>query len=607
MSKTMPCLSLFLLLLVSGVTWAIINPRFTPVHLVNEADVIVAGPLEATDNPMQWKLSAANQLKGKSPASSLVSLANCEKDHVEQIQQTFKDHRGPALLFFGSKDGEKRAYLHVLGQWLKVQPGKKEGWDVLGPSPDMVGTYAGGTDMLVRMSQYILRDSDADVPVTVGVRWAGQAKVGKAPATIAGMAAVDFGKVGKVHLFVGSPDGDQLYQPKGEDGFEDVTAAAGIETKSRRFAWVDVDGDGLAELITWDGDKLSVRTAGKDGKFHAAGAGLTLALDDCLGLAPCSTDGRPGILASTSRTPLLLTIDGTAAWKKTDLPAAAEDLGQPSACVVADLDNDGYPDVLQPGERSGALWKGKAGGFEKPVRVPVASGGGPAVAVVADFHQTGMLDVFLAGQDRNTLWQNEGKCKFTEVFRYGGSISYKCPAGANDAQAVDLNHDGRLDLCLVYDQADLLYHFNRGFRSFGEEGELRLPGTQTAPGQPRLGQKALVAADFNGDGSVDLAVALTNGDLVCYFNDKLAVPGVRLRLPQGTAGPVTASCWIGDECAICAGSLPVAGHSPATYLSTRVPGACKIRYRLPGGAEQVRSVTVEDGAREVVLGAVPSK
>ena len=65
-------------------------------------------------------------------------------------------------------------------------------------------------------------------------------------------------------------------------------------------------------------------------------------------------------------------------------------------------------------------------------------------------------------------------------------------------QALDLNHDGRTDLCLIYEQSDLLYHFNRGFRTFAAEAEVRIPDAQTNPGEPRVGQRAIAAADFNG-------------------------------------------------------------------------------------------------------------
>jgi hypothetical protein len=603
-SRITACLALLLVLLSCGVGQAIINPRFTPVHLTQEADLIFAGPLEATADAMLWKLSAATIVKGKPAAAVRVSLAGCHKDHLEQIQQTLKENRDAVLMFVDSKDPERRGRMHVLGQWLNLKAGENDTWKVIGPAPDMTGTFAGGSDMLLRMVEYIVRDSDADVPVSVGVKWASHVKLGNVPGEIAGMAAVELGQPGKLHLFVASAAGDKLFRPK-DEAFEDVTAASGLDSKSRCFTWLDVDGDGLADLVAWDGQMLSVRLAGKDGRFKAAEA-FSLPLAACLGLAPCSTDGRPGVLLSRTETPLLLIADPKG-WKRVELPAGAEDLGQPSACVVADLDNDGFGDVLQPGERGSTLWRGKAGGFERPVRVNIATGGGAALAALGDFAQNGRLDIFLAGREKNTLWENGGKQGFRDVFRYGGSISYKCPPGASAVQVMDLNHDGRQDLCLAYEQNDLLYHFNRGFRSFAEEGELRLPGTQTNPGEPRLGQKAVACADFNADGSNDLAVLLTNGDLHCYFNDQMSMPGLRLRLAPRVTGPVTASCWTDAEFPACTGTLPVSGHSPAAYIGVRSPGKYKIRYRLPGGPEQVKTVTVEDGPKDVVLDAVSDK
>ena len=594
-----------MLLLPCSASWAIINPRFTPVHLVAESDMIVAGPLQATNDPQQWKLSGPTAIKGKAPATIIFSLSTCEKDHREQIAQTFKENRGPVVLFLGEKDGRRQARLHIMGQWLNVEDAKDR-WQVLDWAPDMDGTFSGGSDMLIRMARYIVRDAEADVPVSAGVKWASHVTVGKLTGEVAGLAAVDFAKVGQTHLFAGAAAGDRLFRASKEGTFDDVTAAAKLDTRSRRFAWVDVDGDGLADLLSWDGKKLSVRLAGKDGTFHRGGAPgtlghLSLPLADCLALAPCSTGGRAGVLVSRDGPPLLLTADGVKGWTKTELPGGNEDFGRPSTCVVADLDNDGFVDVLQPAERGSLLWKGKAGGFDRPRRVAVATGGGTALAAVGDFDQDGLLDIFLAGQEKNTLWENDGKGNFHEVLRFSGSPGYKCPIGACGVQALDLNHDGRTDLCLIYEQDELLYHFNRGFRSFASEAEVRLPGTQANPGELRVGQRAIAAADFNGDGSCDLAVLLTNGDLICCFNEMTGVPGVRLRLARGMTGPVTASCWGGDDYAFCSGVASVPGHSPAAFISTRNPGACRIKYRLPGGTEQVRKVVVEDGPKEVTL------
>lgn len=594
---------------------AIINPRFTPKHLVQEAELIVTGPIEPTPNALEWKL-ASSSMKGKAAAEMVLSLAECNKDHVADIQQALKANaKDPAILFAGTLNEQKRAYLHVAGLWLDARPAGDARWNVLGYAPQLAGTYAGGSDMLIRMCKHLAEDPDADVPVTAGVRWMAHAKAGNVPGDIAGLAAIEFAPFRKTAggtleattcLFVASSAGDRLFRAKGDDAMEDITAAAKLDTKSRRFAWLDVDGDGLADLVSWDGAVTAIRLACADGTFKPAAAVPKLGAD-CLALTPCSADGRPGLLVSTSAAPFLVIADAKGEWSKVELPAGAtHETGQASPCLAADFDNDGFVDILQPGESAGTFWKGKAGGFASPSKSPVATGGGAAVATVGDFNQDGFLDIFLSGTEKNTLWENDGKGGFRDVFRHSGSMSYKCPPHATAVATMDLNHDGRLDLCLGYAEGELLYHWNRGFRAFGEEGEVRLPGVQGDAGQARLGQRALLAADLNGDGSSDLAVALTNGDIIVCFNDQVSVPGVRLRLPKGVTGPVTASLWPGEKHTVCLGALPVAGHSPPTFLSTRFPGKCIVRFHLPGMPDQSAALAIEEAPKDFTL-PLPSR
>ena len=585
----------------------LINPNFTPRHLVEQADVVFAGPMAATAKPLEWKLAGVRRIKGKAPGTCAIGLAGCDKDHADQVRRAFRANgASPVILFSSSRP--KAAYLHVGGVWLAVKAGAGGRWDVTGLAPRMSATYAGGTDMLIRMSRHLLADARANVPVSAGVRWMEHAKVGTVRGDVTGMAAVDVGKMPNVHLFVASTGGDRLFRPKEQDGettFQDVTKALRLDTASRRFVWMDVNADGLADLVSWGEAGLSVRLAGKDGRFVPGGKGWSFASQaGCIGLSACPRGGRPGVLVSSYGPPIHL-LAGPDGWKQAALPSpagASGGAGEPAACLVADLDNDGYADVLQPAQRGGLLWRGKAGGFAPPVATGVAVGRGPAVAAIGDFDATGTLDVFLAGAEKNTLWANAGKGSFRDVFAHGGSLSYKCPPGASDAKALDLNHDGWPDLCLVYKTANLLYHFNRGFRSFGEEGEVRLGHLAAEPGQRRTGQTALAAADFNKDDSRDLAVACSDGAIYCYFNDLSDMPGLRLRLGKGLAGPVTVTCRSGAKDSPVSMATSVTAPSPAAFVGLRGPGKVTIRYRLPGKSEKTRTVVVVRAAKDVVIG-----
>jgi len=599
------------LLAAGGASWGIINPHFTPKHLVEQADVVFAASPQAADTPLEWKLNNPRQIKGEAPGEHVIRLAHCKKDHLKDIQRTFQANGStPAILFSGTYQEQKQAFMHVAGQWLNLTGGAKGRWDVSGYAPNMSATYAGGTDMLIRMSEYLTSDPDADVPSAAGVAWqaGGPVKVARITGRSGGLAAAEIGKLNNIHLFAASAAGDRLFRPKevnDETKFEDVTAAAGLDTKSRRFVWVDVDRDGLADLVTWDGSSVSVRRAGADGRFHAPPGKWSVQLyGECTGLAACSTDGSPGVLVSTYSGPLLLVADGQAGWKKQPLPAAGaihEEIGPVSACIVADLDMDGHVDVLQPGDRGGILWRGKADGFAKPRKTAVAAGPGLAAAAVGDFNEDGALDIFLAGAEKSTLWENDGEGNFKDVSRRSGSVGYKCPPGAGEARAVDLNHDGRTDLCLMYLQSGIVYHFNRGFRALAEEGDVRLPGLYGKPGRPPLGQKAMAVGDFNADGSQDLAVWITNDEVYCYLNEQCHQPVLRLRLAKGMTGPVTVSGWMGEKHPICVGAAAVTAHSPPTCLCARYPGECRIKWRTAAQGEQLRNVKVEDGPVDVLI------
>jgi len=586
---------------LSAVGLAIINPRFTPRHLVGRAYLVLAGSIQPTANPLEWQFAPAMQIKGEAAGRCILSLTDCSKDHVGDIQQALEANaKDPAILFFRTFREKKRAWLHVAGLWLDVKASGAARWSVAGYAPQMTGIYAGGTDMLIRMCKRLAEDPSATVPVTAGIRWLAHAKAGNIPGDIAGLAAIEFPALNKACLFVGCPAGDRLFRVKDDDAIEEITAAARLDTKSRRFAWLDIDGDGLADLVSWDGVATTVRLARADGAFKPAALAPSVG-QDCRALAPCSTDGRPGLLVSAAA-PFLVVADAKGEWRKVDLPPRAQaGVGETSSCVVADLDNDGLADILQPSETAGVLWRGKPGGFLPPQPNPVATGGGTGGAAVGDFNQDGFLDIFLAGPEKNTLWENDGKGGFRDVFRHSGSMSTKCPPRATTVAAMDLNHDGRQDIGLGYAAGKLLYHWNRGFRSFAEEGKVRLAGTRGGVAQARTGQRAVLGADLNGDGSSDLVALLANGDLIVCFNDRITVPGVRLRLPQGMTGPVTASAWIGDKHAVCLGALPVSGHSPAAFLSTRAPGKCTVRFHLPRKPNQSTPLVIGEDPRDFIL------
>jgi len=589
--------------LLSSVAVALISPKFTPVHLVKDADVILHGTL-APAGETEWSLEGAAALKGKLEGAQLFSAAAFRKEQHEELLALLKA-RPPAVLFAcRAAKNESKGFVHAAGRWLAAKSAGAGKWDLLAFDPALDATFAGGTDMLAKMSRYILEEPGATVPVSAGMTFDDWAPVTKSTAPVAGLAAVQTG--GKTCLFVASHGGDRLFAPAGgtpAQPFEELSARVGLDTRSKKFAWLDMDGDGLSDLVSFDGAVVSLRLF-KNGRLEPAGTARTFKLDgNCLGLAAAgmSPRGTPRVLASTEAAPRLLEWSVTG-WTDSELPRPqGAQLGKVATCIVADLNGDGWVDVLQPGEHLGVFWAGTADGFAAPVLSAVRCPGAESCFALCDADGDGSLDIFASGPAGNELWENDGHAGFRAVLAHSGSLSYKAEYRAVAAVAADLNHDGRPDLVLGSADAGLVYHFNRGFRCFGEQGEVRLEQVQPVPTLPSWGVQALAVADFNNDDSSDVAVAFAGGEIHCYFNRLVDVPVCRLRLAKGIAGPVTVSAWQGAKFSVCTGTwLAVSSDQPIT-ASLRGRGRFLLRYTLAGRPARTKEAELGTDTPTVTL------
>lgn len=589
---------------------ALIDPRFTPMDLVNQSRTILVVRPKAAANRDEWTLEVTKVLKGKAGASAVLGLVGCDKTDAENVRRLLTQNAGAAVPIFASNQDE-RVYADVDGTWLTLKAGGDGRYDVQSLAPRLSGMFAGGSDMLIRMAHYLLADPQARVPVSVGVSWLGvRPELGKVGGEIAGMQPLKLGNDAQMSLFIGSPAGDRLFRAvKDDEAFQEITAKAGLKTRSHRFLWTDLDDDGKAELVTWDGATLAFWAVRADETLTPAAGFAAYDLPQCLGLAACRlwTDARPAILVSTETVPFLLCRDNTGDWVRRALPVDGIDATEPAMMpgVVADLDNDGFWDVLQPGPKQGRLWKGTAQGPAKPVASAVVSPEASRPFTLGDFNQDGYLDIFIGGLEENYLWENDGKGGFVNVTRASGSLSYRSVTGLSACATADLNQDGRPDLCLLHAERDFTYHFNRGFRCFGEEGELRLGGFAQAA-DAADGQKACAVADFNGDGSLDLAVAFVDGRICCYYNDNFNRPMIQVGLKRGVVGPVTVSLWPESKYAVAAGALPVTSEAPKACFCPGAARNCVLRWSQPGKPDLSLKVAIPDklpaGGIEILVG-----
>jgi len=421
--------------------------------------------------------------------------------------------------------------------------------------------------------------------------------------------AVDVAGDGAIGLFLACAQGDRLFRWDAGT-LADVTERQRLASKSVLAAWGDYNGDGRLDLASWDGEGLTVHLQDEAGRL-TPGARLTpdALKGGCIGLATLDSgaSGKAALLASTPSWPVLF-VQGPGgelearALGTGEFPGA--EMGEAGRCLVADLDDDGLADVLQPLALGGLFYKGKAvGRFEAPVPNEVASGGGRYGACLGDYDADGLPDVFVGGEVRNHMWHNVGAGHFAERLDVSGEIAYISKPGGIAAQSGDFNNDGRQDVFLAYGSA-LSPHlfFNRGFRSFGHARMVDLSEQRLLP-QAGEGQQGGCLADFNRDGALDMVVVLRNGE--CWmFPRKVEEDGglaVLAALPAGSKRPGPAMVWAWRyERPL--GAFVVSAGEPGAFIGADEPGPVMLKWRFQGEEAQETEVIVESGLVRVCLG-----
>ncbi|MEX0885534.1 MAG: VCBS repeat-containing protein [Phycisphaeraceae bacterium] len=621
-------LVLMAILALSASAQALINPNFTPVHLVDQSETILVLEFDGVDEDGFVVARVAATLKGEHD-TDVVRIdpeAAIAVGQREAFVGAVEAGQEQALLFIGEFEpggfggGEMYldgpggggpmavGFLHIDGlpaaQWLVVENWEDDLWDMVQSEAFLLATFNGGTDMLRAMVEYVLEDPEADVPVNAQARWADEPiAMGEVAGEVVRAQAVTLADDVST-LFVASLEGDRVYRWTGET-MADVTDELGLTSRSAMHAWGNFTGLGRLDLASFDGESLVLHAQGEDGTFEAQGLELGDALaEGVLSLASLevAADAGAGLVIGTRGLPRRVTFDGGVASVRGLVEAGAEGaIGDDAgALIVADLDGDGYVDVLQLGAGGGVVYRGRGPGeFQSPEVVEAATGGGEHGAAVGDFDQDGLLDVFVASDRRHLLWQNRGEMRFEEALMLSGEVSYKWTGEGQSAHVADLGNDGRDDLLIHYSVGRIPYIlYNRGYRSFAHALGLDVDehGSLEAAAE---GQQAVAFGDFNGNGAVDLAMVLRDGTAwvlprAVEGGDALAV---RAALPAGEAGPVNVRAWRFERDL---GVRQATADRPA-LIGARTPGPVRLQWQYPGGAVRETEVILEGGPVRVEL------
>lgn len=165
--------------------------------------------------------------------------------------------------------------------------------------------------------------------------------------------------------------------------------------------------------------------------------------------------------------------------------------------AALDADRDGDQDLAVWREQRIYVWANDGRGVftERPTPLPAPSRGNSGALAVGDFDADGDLDLYQTGgtQAIGLLLQNDGAGNFSDVTSARFPTS---PSDARDAQALDADGDGDLDLVILAPSARLFRNDGQG--AFAELGS-------AFPPLAYLGGR-MVTADFDGNGRSDVLV-----------------------------------------------------------------------------------------------------
>jgi Tfp pilus assembly protein PilF len=271
----------------------------------------------------------------------------------------------------------------------------------------------------------------------------------------------------------------------------------------------------------------------------------------------------------------------------------------PSALAAGDVDGDGIDDLFVSGPDGVHLFRMRAGmARDDTPRAGIALPRGARFALFADLDGDGWLDLFAIGGDgRGHLFRNSGSGTFTDVTATARLADVR---GATRALAVDLDHDGDLDLLLLGGPQRTVYRNN-------------LDGTFTeataAMGLAGPGAAAGAFADFDDDGRIDLFLTGPAGGTLLLnrgaqrFADATAASG--LAPASGTAAAVADYDGDGRLDLFVGGATGALWHNDGAGRFSRDARAGAALGALRGAASAAFVDYDNDGWIDLVAGSAP--